>query len=592
MQIAGTLIQDTFAEAFRMWGCRLIITAADKHWALTAAQVVTGYAASVIGCDTEAGIERFLTPAETPDARPGVSLMFFTFNAEKLAKAIPNRVGQCLMTCPTIAVYDGLPHVTPTEDSARLDLGKKMRFFGDGNQKSKVIAGRRYWRVPIMEGEFLVEESFGAVKAIGGGNLLICGITQPAALKAAQTAVKAVQQSASKAYTGVIMPFPGGIVRSGSKVGSRYKGMFASTNDEYCPTLAGRPRSKLSKAATSVYEIVINGLDKSAIANAMRTAIHAAAGTGTAAISAGNYGGTLGKFHFKLHEILSVPPATGTVPLLQQDRPPSSSDSAPSLTLTYKKSTPKTLRPIDGSFLNPAKLLALPPDQLADLEIQTLSGPIPLSQLFDIARDTASAPGLHVKNLPLLDLIGQSMASDSLTIHGNTGHLTGASMSGGILRILGSAGDKLGGPAPGSDRGITGGTIIVSKNAGNFAAQRMRRGMIIVQGSAGQAPGYRMLAGTLIIAKGPLIAPGLQMRRGTIMALDAHPITNSQHLLKESDIQPDACVALGLILSHVKSLGVKINSKLHRSTWSLHSGDTTELNRGEIWTPATNATAK
>jgi formylmethanofuran--tetrahydromethanopterin N-formyltransferase len=603
MQIQSTLIQDTFAEAFRMWACRLIITAADKQWALTAAQVVTGYGTSVIGCDTEAGIERFLTPSETPDARPGVSVMFFAFNAEKLAKAIPNRVGQCLMTCPTIAAYDGLPNVTPTEDSARLDLGKKMRFFGDGNQKSKVLAGRRYWRVPIMEGEFLVEESFGAVKAIGGGNLLICGTTQPSALKAAQAAVKAIQSSAASAYTGVIMPFPGGIVRSGSKVGSRYKGMFASTNDEYCPTLAGRPRSKLSKAATSVYEIVINGLDKNAIANAMRIGMQAAAGPGTAAISAGNYGGNLGKFHFKLHEILNtnsgVPSAQPAQPASEKPASSSATLPIPSLTLTYKKSTPKSRRPLDGSFLIPEKLLALPPDQLAAFQIQTLSGPAPLADLFDITHSEASAPGgIHVHNLPILDLVGQSMAVGSLTIHGSTGHLTGASMSGGTLRILGSTGDKLGGPAlgtSGGDRGMTGGTIFVSKNTGAFAGQRMRRGIILIQGSAGLSPGYRMLAGTIIIGAGTLAAPGLEMRRGTIMALQGHPITNPQHLSKETDIQPDACVALGLILNHARSLGLKVNPKLFSSTWSLFSGDTNELNRGEVWTPMTSeisATAK
>lgn len=307
MEFRGTIIEDTFAEAFRMWAARLVVTACDARWVDTAARVTTGYATSVIACDAEAGVEQTIALAETPDGRPGVAMLFFAFNAEKLGKAVLNRAGQCLMTCPTTAVFDGMPGVAKTDDSARLDLASKLRYFGDGFQKSKLIEidgrPRRFWRVPVMDGEFVCEESCGAVKAIAGGNFLICGESQSATLDAAMRAVDAIAPMPD-----VITPFPGGVVRSGSKVGSRYKALFASTNDEYCPTLRGRARkgTKLRPGVACVYEIVINGLTKEAIARATRVGIEAACGKGIIAISAGNYGGNLGKFHFKLHEIMSA----------------------------------------------------------------------------------------------------------------------------------------------------------------------------------------------------------------------------------------------------------------------------------------------
>ncbi|MBI1336989.1 MAG: formylmethanofuran--tetrahydromethanopterin N-formyltransferase [Phycisphaera sp.] len=303
MHIHNTLIDDQFAEAFRMWACRLIVTAIDEHWAQVAAREATGYGSSVIGCDAEAGLERTLTPDETPDGRPGVSLLFFAFNAKALAKAIPNRVGQCLMTCPTASVYDGLPGVVKSDDSDRFDLGKKIRYFGDGYQKSKRVESptgpRRYWRVPVMDGEFVVEESVGCVKAIGGGNYLLCGRDQKTTLDAARRGVEAIAHTPN-----IITPFPGGVVRSGSKVGSRYKALFASTNHFYCPTLRRVVPTLLQQDVGCVYEIVINGLTENAIAGAMRDGILASIGPDIIAVSAGNYGGKLGKFHFKLRTIL------------------------------------------------------------------------------------------------------------------------------------------------------------------------------------------------------------------------------------------------------------------------------------------------
>jgi formylmethanofuran--tetrahydromethanopterin N-formyltransferase len=290
-------LDDTFAEAFPMTAARLVVTAATAEWARTAGLTATGYAASVIGCDAEAGIERDLSPADTPDGRPGVSLLLFAFSRDALQKAAVNRVGQCVLTCPTSACYNGLPVVK--EKAIR--VGGNLRFFGDGFQFSKKLEGRRYWRLPVMDGEFVCEDLFGTVKGVAGGNFLILGRSQEAALAAAEAAAAAI-----RAVPGVITPFPGGIVRSGSKVGSRYKKLRASTNDAFCPTLRGLVRSELSEEVGAVYEIVIDGVDQPAVEEAMRVGIRAASRPGVVRISAGNYGGKLGPFHFHLHKLLGL----------------------------------------------------------------------------------------------------------------------------------------------------------------------------------------------------------------------------------------------------------------------------------------------
>lgn len=295
MRVAGVSIDDTFAEAFGMRGVRVIITARTPEWARTAALEMTGFATSVIACKCEAAIERDLSSADTPDGRPGVSVLLFTMDSDSLPKRVVERVGQTVLTCPTTACFDGLPDAPD-----RIPIGKPLRVFGDGFQGSKVIAGRRYWRIPVMEGEFLVEESFGKVKGVGGGNFLILAEHEEAALAAAEAAVRAI-----RAIPGVILPFPGGIARSGSKVGSkRYKGMIATTNDAFAPTLRALTDSALPDGVNAVLEIVLDGVDFTSIARAMRAGITAACLRGVLAITAGNYGGKLGPHHFHLHRIL------------------------------------------------------------------------------------------------------------------------------------------------------------------------------------------------------------------------------------------------------------------------------------------------
>jgi len=296
LTLNDVIIEDTFAEAFPMSAVRLIVTAETPSWAQTAAQVTTGYASSVIGCDAEAGLERTLDPDNTPDGRPGVSLLLFAFNRDALQKAVVNRVGQCVLTCPTTACYNGLPMIK--EKAIR--VGGSLRFFGDGFQFSKKLEGRRYWRLPVMDGEFTCEDYFGTVKGVAGGNFLIAGATQAAALAAAEAAVAAIRQ-----VPGVLLPFPGGVVRSGSKIGSKYKKLRASTNDAYCPTLRGQVKSALPEGANAVYEIVMDGVDLAAVETAMRVGVRAACLPGVLQITAGNYGGKLGPFHLHLHKLLA-----------------------------------------------------------------------------------------------------------------------------------------------------------------------------------------------------------------------------------------------------------------------------------------------
>ena len=298
MIINGVAIEDTFAEAFGMTATRLLITADAPEWAMTAAQSLTGFATSVIACGCEAGIERSLTAEETPDGRPGVAVLIFGMSGKDLQKQLRDRVGQCVLTCAGTACFAGL------RDGAPLKLGGALRYFGDGHQISKRLDGRRYWRIPVMDGEFLCDDSVGTTKAVGGGNILILGASRPAVLAAAEAAVAAM-----RAVPEIILPFPGGIVRSGSKVGSKYKGLIASTNDAYCPTLKGQTRTALSPDVAAVLEIVIDGLTADAVRAATRAGIAAACARGAASgvlrISAGNYGGKLGKFHFHLREVMA-----------------------------------------------------------------------------------------------------------------------------------------------------------------------------------------------------------------------------------------------------------------------------------------------
>ena len=296
MIINGIKIEKTFAEAFPMKASRLIITAESKYWLKKAVDSMTGFATSVIACGCEGGIEKEIPPSKTPDGRLGMTVLIFAMNSENLAKQVLRRVGQCILTTPTTACFSGL------ETDEKINLGNAIRYFGDGFQISKRINNKKFWRIPVMEGEFVIEDKTSVTSGIGGGNILIIGTSNKEVLKAGEAAVKEM-----KKIDNIILPFPGGIVRSGSKVGSKYKNLIASTNDAYCPTLKGITKTSLGTDIECVLEIVIDGINEKDIALAIKKGINVICkkfNKGIKSISAGNYGGKLGPFHFHLRDIM------------------------------------------------------------------------------------------------------------------------------------------------------------------------------------------------------------------------------------------------------------------------------------------------
>ena len=297
MIINGVVIDDTFAEAFSMRATRVIITAINYKWAKHAAETMTGFATSVIGCKVEAGIEKMLSNHETPDGRPGVSVLLFATDSKTLEKQLQTRIGQCVLTCPTTAVFAGM------DGDKKIALGKNLRYFGDGFQTSKMIGDKRYWRIPVMDGEFLCEETTGYSSAIGGGNFLVMARSISQALLACEAAIDTMS-----ALPNIILPFPGGGVRSGSKVGSKYKFLNASTNHPFCPTLKCQKDNMLANNIEAVMEIVIDGLTKEDVFNAMHLGIEAICDLGKSQgiekITGGNYGGKLGQHYFHLRDIM------------------------------------------------------------------------------------------------------------------------------------------------------------------------------------------------------------------------------------------------------------------------------------------------
>jgi len=292
-------IVDTFAEMFPMWAGRVLITADNERWALTAAAAATGFATSVIMAPAEAGIEAIVSADKTPDNRVGVLIQIYNRNRFELKKQMILRIGQCVMTCPTASAFDAMQNA-----KRKLKVGRSIRLFGDGFQRKSLVGNRKVWRIPVMEGEFVVEDTFGAAEAIAGGNFLILAKDKSSGLRAAEEAVKAIKNKASE----VILPFPGGICRSGSKAGSLKYKLKASTNHPFCPRLRKLvPNSQLSENVNCVYEIVINGLTFEAVKRAMCEGIRAAASVpGVVRISAGNYGGKLGPYKAFLREVLDI----------------------------------------------------------------------------------------------------------------------------------------------------------------------------------------------------------------------------------------------------------------------------------------------
>jgi len=302
MELNGVEIEDTFCEAFGAFFTRILITAKNEKWVKIAALISTGYGTSTIHCDAEAGIDIFVPSDKTPDNRPGVIVMFFKTKKDQVSNVVMNRLGQCVLTCPTTACYDALDGSLAPEKEFEIKIGENLKFFGDGFQEK--IEGKfpfEAWSIPVMDGEFIVQSMAKVGKGIAGGNFLIIGENQDAALEAAEKAIDAI-----KDVPNLIAPFPGGIARSGSKVGSKYSFLNASTNDPLCPTLKNKiENSILREGDNCVYEVILDGATEEAIKTAIKLGIEAAVKVpGINRISAGNFGGKLGRFQYRLYDIL------------------------------------------------------------------------------------------------------------------------------------------------------------------------------------------------------------------------------------------------------------------------------------------------
>jgi formylmethanofuran--tetrahydromethanopterin N-formyltransferase len=301
MELNGVEIEDTFCEAFGAVFVRALVTAKNDKWVKIAADIATGYGTSTIHCDAEAGIDVFVSADKTPDKRPGVIIMFFKTKKEAMDNVFMNRIGQCILTCPTTACFDAISESLEPEKEFEINTGIKLRYFGDKfEEKLEGIYPFEAWKIPVMDGEFVVQSKFKVGKGIAGGNFLIIGKDQDSTLKAAEASIEAM-----KNIENVIAPFPGGIARSGSKVGSKYSFLNASTNDPLCPTLRTKiENSQLKEGDNCVYEVILDGATEEAIKKAMKVGIEAAVKIpGVNRISAGNYGGKLGKFQYRLHEL-------------------------------------------------------------------------------------------------------------------------------------------------------------------------------------------------------------------------------------------------------------------------------------------------
>ena len=528
-----------------MRAARVIITGRTEKWALAAATKLTGFATSVIACKCEAAIERWLSPDETPDARPGVAVLFFAMDSDGLGKRLTERIGQTVLTCPTASCFDGLPAAPD-----RLNAGRALRVFGDRLQISKVVNGTRYWRVPVMEGECLLQESFGLhKKGVAGGNFLILAESDEAALAAAEAAVAAIDGT-----PGVILPFPGGVVRSGSKVGARgYKGMIASTNDAYCPTVRPltetRARRRRQRGAGDRPRRVERRGDRRRDAHGHRRGVPAGRPR--------DLGGQLRR-------------QAGPVPL-----PFAHGDGvSDGVSLTLR--APLDQR-VDAEGLTPDRCASLTEAQIAALPILVGGRAAAVGDLFDV-RGGSSDRLAFDGDLSRVDGLGAGMISGELLVRGDAGDDVGRAMAGGVLRIRGNAGHRVGGPAAGASKGMLGGEIIVEGSAGDDTAARLRRGLVVIWGSTGASAGRAMIAGTLVV-RGPVgDHPAEGNKRGSLIALGDIRVPASYRY---------ACTYeppfVRLLLTHlIRRHGLDVESRARDGHYQRFCGDAGAPGKGEI----------
>lgn len=567
--INGVSVDDTFAEAFGMSGTGIIITADTLKWANIAATVATGFGTSVIGCGAECGIDRELSPDETPDGRPGVRILMFGFSPDALAPQIKNRIGQCVLTSPGSGCYSGL------DAPMQIGLGKAPRFFGDGFQTAKRLGDSRYWRVPVMDGEFIVEETCGVTTdAVGGGNLLIVGNDRAGLLQTAEEAVAAIAK-----VDDVITPFPGGIVRSGSKVGAKYAGMFASTNDAFWPC-AARHRQKRARTGQPR-----RAGDRHRRPHLQSRRRRHACGTQSD--------------HRCRRETWRHP--RDRRQLRRQTRPAplslEGSDLMSGLTLRLK--APATER-LNLTGVTPAKLAALSRYEMANLTVGIDKTPLTLGDAFDISGtpgEDLTIEGATDAQIDFLgaeldggtirlignagSYVGRKMTGGKIEIRGNAGDYLASRMTGGMIHVAGNAGDHLGGVLAGDRFGMLGGIAVIEGDVGVRAGEKMRRGTVIVRGKTAEGAGTRMIGGTIWAEGGFGPAPGLMMRRGTLIGAKVERLLPTFIDCGKHDL-----VILRVLSRYLKTALGPLAPKPMPLFVQKFGGDMATIGRGEILLPA------
>ena len=506
-------------------------------------------------------------------------------DSDSLGKRLIERIGQTVLTCPTTACFDGLP-----DSPDRMAIGKPLRTFGDGFQASKVIGGQRYWRVPVMEGEFLLQETFGKEKGVGGGNFLILGGERGRALDAAEAAVDAMA-----GMPGVILPFPGGIVRSGSKVGAKkYKAMIASTNDAFAPTLRPITNSALPEGVNSVLEIVLDGLDFRSIAAAMRAGIDAACRAGVRCDHRG-----------KLRRQARSASLPSSQDHERRSRGRAEAGCAHAgwvearghrmsgrITLTLRSPLE---RPLDADVIAADRFAALDASAIPALHLWDGRNAVALGDVFTVSGErsstvvlegdlsrvngvgTAMVSGVLEISGSIGNAVGARMRGGAITVQGSTGNDAGSAMTGGSLVVAGNVGDRVGGALQGALKGMTGGAIIVRGSAGREAGARMRRG-ILYCALVGAGAGLAMIAGNIIVGGAIGDGVGIGNKRGSIVALGGVRVPPTYAYA--CTYRPPHLLLMLLSLRARYALAVD-DAHLH-GLYRRYSGDLAEIGKGEI----------
>lgn len=297
-----TEIEDTYAEAFTGIYCRVIVTADDGETLRKAAEDSTATPSVVIG-RTEGGVEKYLSENETPDKRKGALLQFwgeinpkksFPESLKKFETELSYRIRQDILVKPFTAVFDALQNA-----EGKLDMMERVGHCGDGYEWVEKLHGREVIVVPLMVPNFIIERYLGYGRGVMGGNFWVMCKTKQALKDAGEKALAAIHH-----VHGVVTPF--NICSAGSKPETRYPKIGPTTNHLYCPSLKvclGK-ESKVPEGVGYIAEIVFDGVSLDAVKEATKAGITSVLGVdGVVRVSAGNYGGTLGKYKIKLKEL-------------------------------------------------------------------------------------------------------------------------------------------------------------------------------------------------------------------------------------------------------------------------------------------------